>query len=101
FLSADIGNRRTSVTPSYRFGISESATFVSGGGAAMSAGGAGGGGGGGYYGGGGGGAGSQSTSGGGGGGGGGGGSSFVERSATHVKDVQGVASGNGQVVVSW
>jgi hypothetical protein len=64
-------------------------------------GGAGGGGGGGYYGGGGGGAGSQSTSGGGGGGGGGGGSSFVERSATHVKDEQGVASGNGQVVVSW
>jgi type II secretory pathway component GspD/PulD (secretin)/nucleoid-associated protein YgaU len=47
FLSADIGNRRTSVTPSYRFGISESATFVSGGGAAMSAGGGGGGGGGG------------------------------------------------------
>ena len=64
-------------------------------------GGGGGGGGGGYYGGGGGGAGSGSTSGGGGGGGGGGGSSFAERSATRVKDVPGVASGNGQVVVSW
>jgi hypothetical protein len=64
-------------------------------------GGAGGGGGGGYYGGGGGGAGSQSTSGGGGGGGGGGGSSFAERSATRIKDAQGVASGDGRVVISW
>ncbi len=42
FLSADVGRRRISVTPSYRFGISESATFVSGGGQAMSAGGGGG-----------------------------------------------------------
>ncbi len=31
FLSADVGQRRVAVTPSYRFGISESATFVSGG----------------------------------------------------------------------
>lgn len=68
---------------------------------ASHSGGGGGGGGGGYYGGGGGGSGSQSTSGGGGGGGGGGGSSFAERSATHVKDLQGVASGNGQIVISW
>ena len=30
FLSADVGHKRISVTPSYRFGISESATFVSG-----------------------------------------------------------------------
>ncbi len=44
FLSPDVGQRRISITPSYRFGISESATFVSGGGAAMSAGGGGGGG---------------------------------------------------------
>ncbi len=44
FLSADVGRRRISVTPSYRFGISESATFVSGGGQAMSSGGSGGGG---------------------------------------------------------
>jgi general secretion pathway protein D len=44
FLSPDVGMRRISVTPSYRFGISESATFVSGGGQAMSAGGGGGGG---------------------------------------------------------
>jgi len=40
FLSADVGRNRISVTPSYRFGISESATFVSGGGQAMTAGGA-------------------------------------------------------------
>ena len=33
FLSADVGLKRISITPSYRFGISESATFVSGGGA--------------------------------------------------------------------
>jgi general secretion pathway protein D len=46
FLSREVGQRRMSVTPSYRFGISESATFVSGGGQAMSIGGAGGGGGG-------------------------------------------------------
>jgi type IV pilus secretin PilQ/predicted competence protein len=39
FLSADVGQRRLAVSPSYRFGISESATFVSGGGQAMSAGG--------------------------------------------------------------
>src|SRR5579883_2017684 len=37
FLSADVGRNRISVTPSYRFGISESATFVSGGGQGMSA----------------------------------------------------------------
>ena len=43
FLSADVGQKRIAITPSYRFGISESATFVSGGGAAMSAGGGGGG----------------------------------------------------------
>ncbi|MGP0063252.1 MAG: hypothetical protein ACLQGP_06560 [Isosphaeraceae bacterium] len=54
FLSADVGHKRISVTPSYRFGISESATFVSGGGAAAGAGGGGGSGGGGGGGGGGG-----------------------------------------------
>jgi general secretion pathway protein D len=43
FLSPTVGQKRISVTPSYRFGISESATFVSGGGQAMSATGAGGG----------------------------------------------------------
>ncbi len=42
FLSPDVGRQRISVTPSYRFGISESATFVSGGGQQMSAGGGGG-----------------------------------------------------------
>jgi hypothetical protein len=68
---------------------------------ASEAGGGGGGGGGGYYGGGGGGAGSVSTSGGGGGGGGGGGSAYAEKTAKHVKDVAGVQSGNGQVVISW
>ncbi len=47
FLSPDVGQKRISVTPSYKFGISESATFVSGGGQGMSAGGGGGGGGGG------------------------------------------------------
>jgi type II secretory pathway component GspD/PulD (secretin) len=47
FLSPAVGHNRISVTPSYRFGISESATFVSGGGQAMSSGGSGGGGGGG------------------------------------------------------
>ena len=47
FLSPDVGQKRIAVTPSYRFGISESATFVSGGGQGMSAGGGGGGGGGG------------------------------------------------------
>ena len=31
FLSDDVGQKRVSVTPSYRFGIGESATFVSGG----------------------------------------------------------------------
>jgi hypothetical protein len=57
---------------------------------------------GGCSGGGGGGCGSLGTSGGGGGGGGGGASSFVERSATHVKNKQGAApSGNGQIVISW
>jgi type IV pilus secretin PilQ/predicted competence protein len=44
FLSADVGLKRVSVTPSYRFGIGESATFVSGGAAGASAGGGGGGG---------------------------------------------------------
>jgi general secretion pathway protein D len=39
FLSADVGLKRFANSPSYRYGISESATFVSGGGAAMSAGG--------------------------------------------------------------
>ena len=39
FLSPAVGQKRISVTPSYRFGISESATFVSGGGQAMSSGG--------------------------------------------------------------
>jgi general secretion pathway protein D len=43
FLSADVGQKRVSVTPSYRFGIGESATFVSGGAGAASAGGGGGG----------------------------------------------------------
>ena len=42
FLSIDVGQKRISVTPSYRFGISESATFVSGGGQGMSSGGGGG-----------------------------------------------------------
>jgi hypothetical protein len=65
-------------------------------------GGGGGGGGGGYYGGGGGGSGTGSTSAVGGGGGGGGGSSFIERSATHVKNIRGGASaGNGKIVISW
>ena len=41
FLSIDVGQRRVSVTPSYRFGIGESATFVSGGAGAASAGGGG------------------------------------------------------------
>ncbi len=36
FLSREVGQKRISVTPSYRFGISESATFVSGGGQGMS-----------------------------------------------------------------
>jgi type IV pilus secretin PilQ/predicted competence protein len=31
FLSVEVGQKRVSVTPSYRFGIGESATFVSGG----------------------------------------------------------------------
>ena len=31
FLSEEVGRKRVSVTPSYRFGIGESATFVSGG----------------------------------------------------------------------
>lgn len=67
-----------------------------------SSGGGGGGGGGGYYGGGGGGAGAVATSGFGGGGGGGGGSSYVEPSATNVRNTQGGASnGNGRVVISW
>jgi general secretion pathway protein D len=38
FLSADVGQKRVSVTPSYRFGIGESATFVSGGAGAAGAG---------------------------------------------------------------
>ena len=37
FLSADVGQKRVSVTPSYKFGIGESATFVSGGAGAASA----------------------------------------------------------------
>ena len=41
FLSVDVGQKRVSVTPSYRFGIGESATFVSGGAGAASAGGGG------------------------------------------------------------
>ena len=41
FLSIDVGQKRVSVTPSYRFGIGESATFVSGGAGAASAGGGG------------------------------------------------------------
>ena len=44
FLSEEVGRKRVSVTPSYRFGIGESATFVSGGAGAASAGGGGGGG---------------------------------------------------------
>jgi hypothetical protein len=37
-----------------------------------------------------------------GGGGGGGGSSYVEKGATHVKNLQGAAPpGNGQIVISW
>ena len=39
FLNADVGQKRVSVTPSYRFGIGESATFVSGGGGASASGG--------------------------------------------------------------
>ena len=42
FLSIDVGQKRVSVTPSYRFGIGESATFVSGGAGAASASGGGG-----------------------------------------------------------
>ena len=57
----------------------------------------GGGGGGGYYGGGGGAGGPA----GGGGGGGGGGSSYTDPTATGVTHLQGVRSGNGQVVISW
>jgi hypothetical protein len=65
-------------------------------------GGGGGGGGGGLYGGGGGGSGSMATSGIGSGGGGGGGSSFIEKSATHVKNVQGGGMpGNGKIVLTW
>ena len=41
FLSYDVGQKRVSVTPSYQFGIGESATFVSGGAGAASAGGGG------------------------------------------------------------
>ncbi len=41
FLSADVGRNRVAVTPSYRFGIGESATFVSGGAGAAGAGGGG------------------------------------------------------------
>jgi len=37
FLSVDVGQKRVSVTPSYRFGIGESATFVSGGAGGASA----------------------------------------------------------------
>ncbi len=37
FLSIDVGQKRVSVTPAYRFGIGESATFVSGGAGAASA----------------------------------------------------------------
>lgn len=59
----------------------------------------GGGGGGGFYGGGGGG---EAAFGDTGGGGGGGGSSYVESSATHVKNLSGAApSGNGKIVISW
>jgi hypothetical protein len=56
-----------------------------------------GGGGGGFYGGGGGGEAAFENS-----GGGGGGSSYVESSATHVKDLRGAArSGNGKIIISW
>jgi general secretion pathway protein D len=41
FLSEEVGRKRVSVTPSYRFGIGESATFVSGGAGAGGAGGGG------------------------------------------------------------
>jgi general secretion pathway protein D len=41
FLSEEVGRKRVSVTPSYKFGIGESATFVSGGAGAASAGGGG------------------------------------------------------------
>ena len=41
FLSIEVGQKRVSVTPAYRFGIGESATFVSGGAGAASAGGGG------------------------------------------------------------
>ena len=37
FLSVDVGQKRVAVTPSYRFGIGESATFVSGGAGAATA----------------------------------------------------------------
>jgi hypothetical protein len=77
-----------------------------GGAGASTCGGSGGGGGGGYYGGGGGGSGdywyyglSQNP---GPGGGGGGGSSFIEKTATKIKNIQGGASpGNGKIVISW
>jgi general secretion pathway protein D len=38
FLSVDVGQKRVAVTPSYKFGIGESATFVSGGAGAAGAG---------------------------------------------------------------
>jgi len=41
FLSVEVGQKRVAVTPSYRFGIGESATFVSGGAGGASAGGGG------------------------------------------------------------
>jgi hypothetical protein len=42
------------------------------------------------------------TSGEGGGGGGGGGSSYIEKTATHVKDLAGGAPpGNGKITISW
>jgi hypothetical protein len=74
-----------------------------GGGSNPSSGGGGGGaGGGGYYGAGGGGSGTLATSGIGSGGGGGGGSSYIEKSATHVKNLQGGGTaGNGKIVLTW
>jgi hypothetical protein len=44
----------------------------------------------------------MATSGIGSGGGGGGGSSFIEKGATHVKNLQGRGTpGNGKIVISW
>jgi hypothetical protein len=73
-----------------------------GGDGTRAAGNGGGGGGGGYFGGGGGGGGSLAANGLGGGGGAGGGSSYVEPTATNVKNQRGEApSGDGQITISW